>query len=77
MLIRFWEKEKLNILVTSSELHFFLPFYLILGTEKLKFLLLWTVVGGRVGYQSSGMFCLVIVGVLQVYWAVWYLERPW
>ena len=49
-------KEKLNILVTSLELVFFLS---IKGTEKNKFLLLWTAVGGIVGYQVWQEFCCV------------------
>ena len=48
-------KEKLNILVASS-------IFLILETEekkKQKKLLLWTLVGGRVGYQAYQDLCYV------------------
>ena len=55
-----FRKEKLTILVTSSELYlFFLSIYPILGTEKPYLLLLWTVVGGRVGYQAWQESCCV------------------
>ena len=41
--------------------NFFLKtFYSKLGTEKEEdFLLLWNLVGGRVGYQASQEFCYV------------------
>ena len=61
-------KEKLRTLVTSSELYlvvFFGLIYSIQGTEKKKpyILLLWTMVGGRVGYQVWPEFsCVWLLG---------------
>ena len=54
-------KEILNILITSSQLYLvFWSIYSILGPEKKLFLLLlWAVVGGRVGYQALQEFCCV------------------
>ena len=54
VLIRFvLGKEKLKNFIIISELYFFKTFYSTLGTEKEEdFLLVWNLVGGRVGYQA-------------------------
>ena len=53
-------KEKLKTLVTSSELYLFLlSIYSKQGTGNPYLLLLWTVVGGRVGYKAWQEFCCV------------------
>ena len=54
-------KEKLNILLlVQSYINFyFLEKLLKQGTEKPYLLLLWTMVGGGVGYQDWQEFCSV------------------
>ena len=53
-------KEKLKTLVTSSELYLvFDQFTQYKGQKKPYLLLLWTVVGGRVGNQAWQEFCCV------------------
>ena len=54
-------KEKLEILVTSSKLYLVFLINLLDTRDKEKpyLLLLWTMVGGRVGYQAWQEFCCV------------------
>ena len=72
------EKEKWKFLVSTSELYLVVgSIYSIQGTEKPYFLLLMTVLGGRVYYQALArvLLCLVIAGVPQASWAVRYLDK--
>ena len=53
-------KEKLKISVTTTEIYLVLQsIYIIQGTEKPYLILLWTVVGGRVGNHAWQEFCCV------------------
>ena len=65
-------KEKLNILVTSSELYlvFFYKFTQHKGQKKTYLLLLWTLVGRTVGYQAWQEFFSVWLkfDLYQMYW---------